>query len=69
MSLYEPTEREIAAAATSTEALVGATVEKPRMLDRIPCRNDDDLLGIEYLTEEDEACLADPEKYRQELTE
>lgn len=69
MSPCEPTECEFASTATSTEALVGAGVEKLRTLDRTPWRNDDDLFGMEHLTEEEEACLADPEKYRQELTE
>lgn len=66
LPIYEPTEEEFEAAATSPDALIAPWVLNLRALTWVPWRNDDNLWGMDWLTEGFEAWLADPERLRQE---
>lgn len=67
LSIYEPTEHELEAAATSPDALIGAWTRNLRSLAWIPWRDNDELWGIQTLDEEEESRLGDPGQWRQEL--
>lgn len=70
MSLCELTEREFAAGATSTEVLlVGQWMKNFARWTGYHGGMKTTFFGMEHLTQEEEACLADPGKYRQELTD
>lgn len=66
LSIYEPTEEEFEAAATTPDALIVPWVRNLRTLTWVPWRDEDVLWVMDWLTEECEAWLADPEKLRQE---
>jgi hypothetical protein len=67
--MYEPTEHELQAVATSPDALVGVWARNLSSFAWIPWRDDDELWGMQTLSEEEEAWVSDPEKLRQELRE
>jgi len=69
LSIYEPTVPELEAAEVSLDAMIGVWAENLRTLDWIPWRDDKTIWGIDYLPEETEPRLSDPEKHRQELIE
>ena len=54
LSIHQPTEHELEAAATSPDALIGVWTRNLRALSWMPWRDNDELWGIQTLDEEEE---------------